>query len=191
MQPQIQAAINKFNNNIQILSNPRTEEDYRRSNSLLIYIRNLIQQRNIVNIEPEEIFTESYIRAQEYIKRNGKEVINTVPFLKKIALNCVREIHRKQKKELLCDPTIFENLISTTTTTSSESFLENLSKEEQDNVKSKLNKLSPLDKQIIQLWQVERWKWKNIVDELKKQGENLSLVNARKKGERIMKKLKQ
>lgn len=184
-----QTAIDKFNNAVKSLLNPCNEEEVRKSNSLFLFIRNLLRNKQITNIEEKEVFTEAYLRALKSIKKRKQEIVHPTAFLKKIATYYVSEIQREQVKYLCYDTKILDEQTDPLQTKSG-SYLESFSEQQLDNLDNFLDQLSPLDKKILDLWQIDDMKWKDIVEQLKDQGEFLSTISARKRGQRIMDKLK-
>ena len=185
-----QTAINNFKIEVENLLNPNNEDDIKTSNSLFLHIRKLLKQFRITIIDEKEVFSEAYLRSIEYIKKNnGEKIKNPAGLIRIIALNYIKETSRKQKKYLVYDPHILEKRQEFKSEVK-ESFKEHLSQEQLNLFYSFLNNLPWLEKKIIVLWKIKQMKWKEIVNEIKRDGETLSSVNARKRGERIFKKMK-
>lgn len=172
-----------------ILLNPKTAEEHYKSKSFLLYICRLLGQNKITDVETKEVFTEVYIRAAGYIDRKNLEIKNPNAFLKRVAVNYINEIIREKIKRFSYDPTILEDQIDPSQT-QDESYLEGFSQDNLKRFSSVLEKLSWSDKEILRLWKIEDQKWKDIVIELDKRGECLSVDSAKKRGERLMKRLR-
>lgn len=184
-----QAAKEKLDCAVVILLNPITPEDHYKSKSFLSYIGRLLRQNKMFHLEVQEVFPELYLRAVNYVHKNNAEINNPNAFLKRVAVYYINELIRKKMKYLSYEPNILDDQIDPSQT-KEESYFERFNQNDLKRFYSLLEKLSWSDKEILRLWKIEDYKWKNIATELEKHGEYLSLDSAKKRGERLMKRMR-
>lgn len=188
----IQAAKQKFNDAVRTLLYPRNKKEEQTYKSLVVYIDRLRLQKKVTTLQVEEVFNISYIRTLEYINKNGIEIKKPIVFLKKTALNVIREAVRQEMKYSFYEPAIIDNFSDNTQreiNNTSLNFLEELNRTEIKQLYFILKKLSLIDYKILWLWKIEQMKWKDIVEDLKNE-EKLSVNAVKKRGQRIMEKLR-
>ena len=188
----IQTAKQNFNDAVRDLLYPKNEKEEQVYKSLVAYIYRLRKQRKVTTLQVEEIFHVSYIRALEYINKNEIEIDKPVAFLKKTALNVIRETVRQEMKYSFYEPADIDKFSDDTqnkVSNASFKFAEELNGPEIKQLNLALNKLSPTEYEILYLWKVKQMRWKDIVEKVKNE-EELSVNTAKKRGQRIMEKLR-
>ena len=181
--------ISLFDHVIQELLSPTTAEKRIKSNALFAYVQRLIKQFNLFDVDVEDVITESYLRAIKYIEKTGKEIHVPEAFIKRTSLNVVREMSRKRNRFQTTDYDSVQYQIT------ADEELSNLACEEFsdtqiESLKLSLHKLKPQDRKMLILWKIDRLAWKQIVEELSADGQKLTVSAARKRGQRILEKLR-
>jgi DNA-directed RNA polymerase specialized sigma24 family protein len=181
--------IASFSSAIKELIEPSTTESQIKSNGLFAYIRYKIERFNLKNIDIEEVISESYYRGIKYIKNTGKAIEIPEAFLKRTSLNVVREMKLQQNKFCGTDYSSVEYKISVDEPRIG-LFSEEFSKSQFESLKLAFQKLQLQDRQLIYLRVVEEYSWQDIVQELSTAEEKLTVTTARKRGQRILEKLR-
>lgn len=170
------------------------KEFYKQRNDVLANIASRLKQFRLINAyDPSEILSEAYLRAAKYISINS-EIESTVPWLKSVGFNIVREKGRKNSKQKnlakktkaqassRSTPCIPESSIEANVLSAFQSF-QNLTLEEQ---------------QILHYWLIKGLPWKRVCMSLAEEGlldraaclEDKTIARIRRKGGRILKKLR-
>lgn len=178
-----------FESEISRLLNPKNEKEKAASNAFFAYIKRLINQFDLYTATPDDIISEAYIRAVNFIKTREVEIKSPEAFMKTISVNVIREMNRKQIKFSSLEPNELELKVKL------DDFSTNLVYEDcynsnSNSIKVAIQKLNPIDRKIIFLWKVEELSWKEVVKELSSSGENLNVVSARKRGQRALERLR-
>ena len=178
-------AIASFKLEIKRLLSPKASDKYL---SLCSFVKGLLLQYKLYSIvDVDEVINESVLRSLSYIKNKQKEIESPLPFLKRVSLNVVREMHRKHRKfqggEIgqFLDKIVADNSFNCLP-------YEDFSDHQIRSLRRSLQKLSPQQRQILHLWKVEELSWKEIVQAI--DGEALNINTAKKQGERLLKKLR-
>ena len=181
----LEKAISSFNSRIKQLLSPKTPENYLR---LCSFVKGLLIQYKLNSTtDADEVINESILRGFLYIKNKQKEIEYLLPFLKRVSLNVVREMHRKRRKLQGGDLNQFLDEIVADNSVNYLPF-EDFSDRQIQSLRCSLQKLSTQEHQILYLWKVEELSWKEIVQVIDE--ERLSIDAAKKRGERILKKLR-
>lgn len=154
--------------------------------SLLKYVARLLHQFKISNkVEPWGIFSEAYIRAYSTIDKGGS-IACLYPWLSKTSLNIVRELSRKEIRI-----TEISKRIPPDDLISMDAPIESIADDNLKKLKRGLDKLNPLDVEIVLLRYVEELSWADVaIKSCQQKGACLRANSIQKKGGRALKKLK-
>lgn len=160
-----------------------------------VIIRWLKQFNLASSHSPEEILNEAYSRGIRKI-RDGY-FIKTIPaWYKSTCLNIIREISRKERKNIEIQKNLSRESPLKDNSSSIEGDEINI-KKDIDKLAKAMGSLNPTECRIIQLYRLSELSWKEVTIELIKEGMieedkvNKKLIDKiRKQGQRIFKKLK-
>lgn len=161
--------------------------------NIWISIRNMLRQFNLLNTYSESyILNVAYLRGIEAIQK-GKTIVNPAGWIRVTAFNYVRELSRTQKKRYveldenhtqhcLQDPSQLEDFEDADPPSDRV--------QQMRIVRAALQKLQPLDQQVLKLKVIEGLSWKRISTILHNQGhKTYSVSTLRKRKSRALAKL--
>ena len=158
---------------------------------LLRVIQRRLKQYGVSEfLAAEDILHESFIRTQKAIVQQGTVIDNIPAWLNRVSLNVIREQGRRIKHNHRTYQKIKTNFEANSQYTEPETFIERYA-QYIDQLPLVLNGLSATDQDILDLWLVKKCSWKVVSDHLTQtESKPVSEAAARKRGQRVLKKLK-
>lgn len=178
----------QLNSYLSALLKPKTSEQLKQSNYFFAYIKRLLKQNHLADIDADEVLNESVFRLIQYQNKHQTEVENYEALLKRISLNVIREMSRKQRlkqrvdyeaiaDQLPCDKSSTERIYQMM--------------DRQHLLKSFWQELSLTDRKILNLRIFEGQSWRMIAQVLSEQGIAYTVSSLRKRYERLVERLHQ
>ncbi|MEA5533034.1 hypothetical protein [Crocosphaera sp. XPORK-15E] len=94
------------------LLKPKTPEQVKQSNYFFAYIKRSLQQNYLADVDAHEVLDESVLRLIRYMNKHKTEVKSYEAILKRISLNVIREMSRKQKLKQRVDYHTIQHTLS-------------------------------------------------------------------------------
>ena len=153
------------------------------SQLLLAFIRRSLWQHNLQDrYSVIDIFVEAYLRAVNQLYSSPDKVIqNPKAWIRGTALNVIREYARNQSRESQISMEITE--LSTQSLVDDSVVEENL-----DAIVRGFHRLSHYERKLLELKHLQGMTWKEVRDKLG--GSDISLPALRKRGQRVLEKLR-
>lgn len=130
-----------------------------------------------------DVISEVYLRTLPKIS-SGTNIDHPTPWIKAVALNYIRELNRKHKRELRLED---ESSIEAQPDCSDDNTFVN---ERIQHLKKALSKLKSLDCRIVHLYYLQNKSCKEVVKILQAEGTEITELALRKRAERIKHKLR-
>ncbi|MDJ0719548.1 MAG: sigma-70 family RNA polymerase sigma factor [Prochloraceae cyanobacterium] len=191
------SAKNLFDLTVKNLLNLNTIEDKKEQQSILLlsrFIKRTIAQFNLKNVDIYDVISEVYTRGEEKIS-SGEYIRNPGAWIRVTSYNVIREISRKQKKEIPVSQLINEDSSDNDSSELIDRFcFENHQKSNEldfNRLNQSLQLLDDKDRQILELKFFQNLSWKEVVNRLKSEGEIVKEATARKRGGRALERLRQ
>ncbi|MEO0407361.1 MAG: sigma-70 family RNA polymerase sigma factor [Cyanobacteria bacterium P01_A01_bin.135] len=162
-----------------------------RDRDLLLTIKRRLLQFGLLDfLSVEDVLHESFIRTQRAIVQRGTDIENIPAWLNRVSLNVIREQSRKVRANQRVCQRIGTDSETAGYFVESETFIERHS-QYLEQLSSVLNSLSDREQNILELRLVKKYSWKEISDWLSQsESKPVTEAAARKRGERVLKKLK-
>ncbi len=170
------------------LLKPKTPEQVKQSNYFFAYIKRLLRQNHLEDVDAHEVLNESVFRLIGYINRHETEVKSYEAILKRISLNVIREMSRKQRLKFRVEYDSMEHQL-TSNQSSCEQVYQTI-----DNLRSLdtlWKQLSPIDSEILILRIMRGLNWKTISTLFSNKKVSCTPSSLRKRYERLIKRLRQ
>ncbi len=170
------------------LLKPKTPEQRKQSNYFFAYIRRLLRQNYLADVDAHEVLSESVLRLIRYMNKHQTEVKSYEAMLKTISLNVIREMSRKQRLKLRVDYDTIQHKL-TSKQSGSEQVYQTI-----DNLRlldSLWKQLSPLDSELLILRIMRGLNWKTISTLFSEKKVSCTPSSLRKRYERLIKRLRQ
>ncbi|MDJ0661489.1 MAG: hypothetical protein QNJ42_18670 [Crocosphaera sp.] len=150
---------NSLNFYLLTLLKPKTPEQLKQSNYFFAYVKRLLRQHYLGDVDAHEVLSESVIRLIRYMNKYQTEVKNYEAILKRISLHVIYEISRKQRLKLRVDYDTIEHTL-TSKQSGGEQVYQTI-----DNLRlldSLWKQLSPIDSELLILRIMRGLNWKTI-----------------------------
>ncbi len=179
---------NSLNCYLSTLLKPKTPEQLKQSNYFFAYVKRLLGQHYLADVDAHEVLSESVLRLICYKNKHKTEVQSYEAILKTISLNVIREMSRKQRLKFRVDYDTIEHKL-----TSKQSGSEQVYKTI-DNLRllgTLWKQLSPIDSELLILRIMRGLNWKTSSTLFSEKKVSCTPSSLRKRYERLIKRLRQ
>lgn len=163
------------------------------SNLLLPFIKRTLHQFHLASkYHEKEILIECYMRTRKRIEA-GEEILNLIPWLKKVVYNIVREKHRYLERQRSVQKSLIRNSYPDLGICHDALNAEDLDYVNLQSLSKSTAAISAEELEILTLHIVEGLSWNQICEFINARGNlpKVSVPTLRKRGERALKRLRQ
>ncbi|MDJ0580684.1 sigma-70 family RNA polymerase sigma factor [Crocosphaera sp.] len=170
------------------LLKPEPGEQLKQSNYFFAYVKRLLRQYYLTDVDAHEVLSESVLRVISYTNKHEIEVKSYEAMLKRFSLNVIREMSRKQRLKYRVDYDSIEHKL-TSKQSGGEQVYQTI-----DNLRSLdtlWKQLSPLESELLILRIMRGLNWKTISTLFSDKKVSCTPSSLRKRYERLIKRLRQ
>ena len=152
--------------------------------------RRLKQYRLLETLAAEDVLHEAFIRTQNAIVQRGTSIENIPAWLNRVSLNVIREESRQLKSNQKIYQAIQISLNASNSFLESETFIERHA-HHVSQISLVWDSLSDSERSVLELRFIKSYSWQIIASQLSQsEAKSISAATARKRGERVLTKLK-